>query len=98
MKLEAECIGISSLTSGHLAVQILTTDHKLVIFDPSGNYYSHDQWGNVAFNSISTEIESWLNYWKPQMGGDVHVDLVFSDQMHKRFNSTQEYLTWMYSR
>lgn len=97
-QLEAECIGISSMTSGHLAVQILTIDHKLVIFDPAGRYYSHDHRDNIAFNNISMEIENWLNYWKHEMGEDVHVDLVFSDKIHKRFNSTQEYLTWMYSR
>lgn len=94
----AECIGITSSTAGHLAVQIPVEGHKLVIFDPAGRYYSHDWFGNIVFNDVSGEINSWLNYWKPQMGEDIYVDLVFSDYIHKTFMSTADYLSWMYSR
>jgi len=93
-----ECIGISSSTSAHLAVQILVSGDKLVIFDPAGNYYSHDFWGDIEFNDITTEINNWLDYWKPSMGSDVYVYRVFSDYMDKTFSSTSEYLVWMYSR
>jgi len=97
MEYETECIGITSSTIGHLAVQC-PLDDKLVIFDPAGQYYSSDFWGDIVFNEISTEIDNWLDYWKPEMGNDVYVDLVFSDYFYKTFISTGEYLDWMYNR
>jgi len=98
MQYMTECIGITSSTAGHLAVQCPVKGYTLVIFDPAGRYYSHDFWGNTVFNDISTEINNWLNYWKPQMGSDVYVDLVFSDYIHKTFVSTDAYIAWMCSR
>ena len=98
MEYWVECIGITSSTSGHLAVQIPVAEDKLVIFDPAGDYYSQDIWGNIAFNDITTEINNWLDYWKPQMGNDVYVSLVFSDYIEETFASTSEYINWMYSR
>ena len=98
MQYWTECIGLRSDTSGHLAVQIPVTGDKLVIFDPAGNYYSHDWLGNIVFNDISTEINNWLDYWKPTMGNDVYVDLVFSDHIYETFISTADYTAWMYSR
>ena len=93
-----ECIIIESSTSGHAAVQLPVSGYKLVILDPAGKYYSHDIWGNIAFNDITTEINNWLDYWKPQMGSDVYVSRVFSDYIDKTFASTNEYIAWMYSR
>jgi hypothetical protein len=98
MKYQVECIIIESSTSGHMAVQIPVSGYKLVILDPAGKYYSHDILGNIAFNDITTEINNWLNYWKPYMGSDVYVSRVFSDYLDKTFTSTNEYITWMYSR
>jgi|GEM_PF-776981 peptidoglycan hydrolase CwlO-like protein len=98
MKYRVECIAIESSTSGHVAVQMPVAGYELIILDPAGKYYSHDIWGNIASNDINVEINSWLNYWKPQMGGDVHVTRVFSDYIDKTFTSTSEYLAWMYSR
>lgn len=94
----AEVIVIESNISGHAAVQIPVSKNKLVILDPAGNYYSHDILGNIDPKEIKSEIDSWLKYWKPVMGSDVHVSRVFSDYMDKSFTSTQEYLEWMYSR
>ena len=98
MEYHVECIGIVSFTGGHLAVQVPVGDNKLVIFDPAGKYYSSDWLGDIVFNDISTEINNWLDYWKPEMGEDVYVNLVFSDYIHETFTSTSEYITWMYSR
>ena len=98
MKYWVECIIIESSTSGHVAVQVPVSGYKLVILDPAGKYYSHDFWGNIAFNDITTEINNWLNYWKPQMGSDVYAARVFSDYIDKKFASTNEYIAWMYSR
>lgn len=94
----AECIVIIGSMGGHMAVQIPVDDDKLVIFDPAGGYYSSDWFGNIVFNDISTEINNWLDHWKPEMGYDVHVYFVFSDYVHEIFTSTDDYLTWMYSR
>ena len=93
-----ECIYLYGETSGHIGVQIPVTGSKLVVFDPAGEYYSHDFWGNIVYNDITTEINNWLNYWKPQMGQDVFVHRVFSDYIDKTFSSTNEYTVWMYSR
>ena len=98
MQYWVECIWISSSTSAHLAVQCPVAGDKLVIFDPAGNYYSHDFWGNIVFNDITTEISNWLDYWKPSMGNDVYVYRVFSHYIDETFTSTIEYKTWMYSR
>ena len=98
MEYEAECIWITSSESGHVGVQIPVTGHTMVIFDPAGGYYSHDLWGNVVFNDVAVEINNWLNYWKPTMGNDVYVYRVFSDYIDRSFTSTDEYITWMYSR
>ena len=68
-----------------------------MILDPAGLYYTHDAWGNIAFEDIDTEINNWLNYWKPILGSDVRVVRVFSDYIDIKFNNMSEYLTWMYS-
>lgn len=97
MDLWTECISIAN-SFGHVAVQCPIEGDKLVIFDPAGQYYSCDLWGNIIFNDISTEIDNWLSYWEPEMGIDVYVDFVFSDYIHETFVSTDDYIAWMYSR
>lgn len=98
MQYWAECVVITGFMGGHMAVQIPVGDDKLVIFDPAGGYYSSDWLGNIVFNDISTEIDNWLDYWKPEMGYDVYVYSIFSDYIHETFTSTDDYITWMYSR
>jgi hypothetical protein len=98
MEYYVECIGIVSSTAGHLAVQIPVAEYKLVILDPAGRYCSCDLLGNIVFRDVSEEINNWLDYWKPKMGEDVYVNLVFSDYIHETFTSTADYLSWMYSR
>ena len=98
MKYQAECILIVSSTSAHVGVQLPVSGYKLVILDPAGRYYSHDAWGNIAFNDITTEINNWLDNWKPTMGSDVYVRRVFSDYLDEKFTSTSEYISWMYGR
>ena len=98
MEYFAECIWITSSSSAHVAVQIPVSEYELVIFDPAGNYYSHDLLDNIVFNDITTEINNWLDYWKPSMGDDVYVHRVFSDYLDETFASTADYLSWKYSR
>jgi len=98
MKYWVECIVIVSSTSGHVGVQLPVSGYKLVILDPAGQYYSHDIFGNIVFNDITTEINNWLDYWKPFMGSDVYVIRVFSDYLDEKFTSTNEYISWMYNR
>ena len=94
----AEVIIIESSTSGHAAVQMPVEGDKFVILDSAGNYYTHDFGGNISPTDISQEINNWLNYWKPEMGNDVYVDRIFSDYIDKTFTSTNDYISWMYSR
>jgi len=89
-----ECVWITGSKSAHVGVQIPVSDGKLVILDPEAS----DTWGNTVSKDISTEINDWLNYWKPTLGSDVHVCRVFSSYIDKTFSSTSEYTTWMYSR
>jgi len=93
----AECILIMSSSSGHAAVQIPVSGGKLSILDPAGHYHTSSL-GQLASKDISTEITNWLDYWKPQMGTDVRVYLVFSDYMDQTFASTNAYTSWMYNR
>jgi len=93
-----ECIWITGETAGHVAVQIPFAEGKLVILDPIRDYYSHNTLGNIALNSVSTEIYNWMNIWRPSLGNDIHVYRVFSDYMDQYFETTDEYLTWMYDR
>jgi prefoldin subunit 5 len=93
-----ECLLIIGSKGGHAAVQIPVSGDKMVILDAAGNYYTSDVPGEIASKDISTEIDSWLTYWKPQLGNDVRVYRVFSDYMDTTFASTSEYTSWMYSR
>ena len=93
-----ECILITGSLGAHAAVQFPVTGDKLTILDPAGNYYTQDLYGNLDSKGISTEINNWLNHWKPSLGSDVRVYRVFSSYMDRSFSSTSEYTTWMYNR
>jgi hypothetical protein len=93
-----EAIWITGENAGHVGVMIPFNGDKIVILDPVRDYYSHDCLGDIALNSASTEIYNWMTIWRPSLGNDVHVYRVFSDYMDKYFETTEEYLNWMYSR
>ncbi len=93
-----ECIWITGANAGHVAVVIPFNGDQIVILDPIRDYYSHDTLGNIALNTISTEIYNWMQIWRPSLGNDVHVYRVFSDYMDQYFNGTEEYINWMYNR
>jgi len=95
---DVEVICIKGTMAGHAAVQIPVSGNLLTILDPAGRYYTHDFFGSIDQKDISTEINNWLNYWKPQLGSNVYVRRVFSDYMNKTFESTDEYIVWMYER
>jgi hypothetical protein len=93
-----ECIAISGSIGTHAGVQIPVQGNKLTILDPAGKYYTQTAIGDLTSKDISTEINNWLNHWKPQLGNDVQVERVFSNYVDKSFSSTSEYLTWMSNR
>jgi hypothetical protein len=93
-----ECIWITGSLGAHAAVQFPVTGDELTILDPAGHYYTQDGYGNIDSKGISTEINNWLNYWRPSLGSDVRVYRVFSSYMDRSFASTSEYTTWMYNR
>jgi hypothetical protein len=94
----AECIWITGANAGHVAIVIPFREEQMVILDPIRDYFSHDTLGNIALNTISSEIYNWMQIWRPSLGNDVHVYRVFSDYMDKYFNGTEEYVNWMYNR
>lgn len=98
MRYYVEVILIESSTSGHAAVQLPVEGGELTILDPAGHYYTRGSRGNLVSKDIITEINNWLNYWESVMGGDVHVARVFSSYVDITFSSTNEYISWMYSR
>jgi hypothetical protein len=96
--LQVECVAVKAERGGHMAVQIKASDHTMAILDPGIYYCTHDDVGNVAFKEIYSEVHGWLDLLKLSLGEDVQVFLVFSDNMHIEFNSTKQYVGWMYSR
>jgi hypothetical protein len=93
----AECIWITGEHAGHVAIVIPVSGEKIIILDPIRDYYSHDTLGNMAENTISSEIYNWMQIWRPSLGNDVHVYRIFSDYMDKTFTGTQAYVDWMYN-
>ena len=97
-KYSVECIWITGSSSGHVAVQFLVTGDELTILDPAGHYYTQDGYGNLDSKEVSTEINNWLDHWRPSLGSDARVYRVFSSDLDESFSSTSEYITWMIDR
>lgn len=93
-----ECIWITGSLGAHAAVQLPVDGNQLTILDPAGNYYTEGLYGNLDSEEISTEINYWLNYWRPSLGNDVRAYRVFSSYVDESFSSTSEYITWMINR
>jgi hypothetical protein len=60
MYYSTEYVWITDSNAAHVGVQIPVAGDKLVLFDPAGDYYSHNLLGNIVFNDISVEINNWL--------------------------------------
>jgi hypothetical protein len=95
---KTECILIAGSLGAHVGVQVLFAGDKLTILDPAGHYYTKTLNGNVDSKDISTEINNWLDFWKPIAGNDVRVERVFSNSTDVEFSSTSEYVSWMFAR
>ena len=93
-----ECITIGGSLGGHVGVQLPVANDRLTILDPAGKYYTQTPSGDITNEDISTEINDWLNHWKPSLGGDARVLGVFSSYIDMSFSSISEYISWMYSR
>ena len=89
----AYCIGISNGESGHMAVALPVTDNRMVIFDPTGHYYSSDWSGEVVFRDVEGALEDWLNWWSDQMPG-AEVDMFFDDEDYWEFDGNDDFLDW----
>jgi hypothetical protein len=92
----AYCIGISNGESGHVAVALPVTDNRMVIFDPTGQYYSSDWTGEIAFWDVETALNDWLTWWSDQMPG-AEVDLFFDDEDYYEFDGNDEFIEWYLS-
>jgi hypothetical protein len=95
---KTECILIGGSLGIHVGVQMLFAGDKLTILDPAGPYYTRTLNDSIDSKDISTEINNWLNFWKPLAGSDVRVERVFSNSTDKEFSSTSEYVSWMFAR
>jgi hypothetical protein len=95
---KTECILIAGSSGIHVGVQMLFVGDRLTILDPAGCYYTKALNGTVDCKDISTEINNWLDFWKPVAGSDVCVERVFSNSTDTRFSSTSEYVSWMFAR
>lgn len=94
----AELIVIENETIGHMAVQVPLGKGGIIILDPAGRYYTRSETGALGPRDIRVEINSWLSYWANAGFKNTNVTRIFSDKIDKRFNSTEEYIEWMYSR
>lgn len=84
------CIGWRSYESGHVAVAIPVEGDQLIILDPAGNYCSFDD------KNFATVVNDWLSYWQPEPG--IYVACVFSDNIYKTFDTTEEFIEWELNR
>ncbi len=92
----AYCVGISNGESGHMAIFLPVTGGNLVIFDPTG-YYFTNMWGEVNTNvPIEQEINNWLNWWAPQMPG-AEIDMLFDEENFWTFDGNDDFLDWYFS-
>ncbi len=83
---------IRSGALGHVAVAFPVQGGKLTILDPAGNYYT-GQYGSLGSSSVSTAVNNWLSHWQSKMPG-AEITGVFSEDIHKEFSSTAEFITW----
>ncbi len=83
---------IRSGASGHLAVAFPVQGGRLTVLDPAGNYYT-GQYGSLQSESASVAVNNWLSHWQREMPGAEIVG-VFSEDIHKEFASTAEFITW----
>jgi len=81
--------------TGHAATYIRLKDGKICILDTAGHYYTSDTYGKLTFRDARIEIYKWIDYWSEYIRNP-SVREVFSDQIYKRFDSTQEFLEWLY--
>ena len=89
----AYCIGISNGESGHMAVAMPVTDNRLVILDPTGQYYSAEWNGDVAFWDVETALQNWLNWWADDMPG-AEVFVLFDNEDYFEFDGNADFLDW----
>jgi predicted nucleic acid-binding Zn-ribbon protein len=89
------CVWLSSSYTSHLGIQISKGENTCTILDPAGNYCSENINGSIVYSDVSSEINNWLDYWKPTMGSDVYVSCIFYEGYDVRFASTSEYIKWM---
>jgi chaperonin cofactor prefoldin len=92
----AYCIGISNGDSGHMAVALPVTDNRMVIFDPTGSYYSAEWSGEVAFWDVTSALQDWLEWWSDQIPG-AEVTMFFDEEDYFEFDGNDDFLDWYLS-
>lgn len=90
-------IEIHNEDSGHLAVAIPVKGDNLTILDPAGKYYTGYRTGWIQSQDINIAINDWVAYWIEEMP-DAYINAVFSNNFHKTFDNTQEFIDWAKAR
>jgi len=86
-----ECV----VTEHHAALYFPVASGKVCILDPAGRYTTNTGWPNydLCGKDIQQEVYNWLNHI-----GESQVEWVFSHKLWKQFDSTEEFINWLYNR
>ncbi|MBO3797334.1 MAG: transglutaminase-like domain-containing protein [Thermoproteota archaeon] len=85
-----EWVGASS---AHLAVAVPVLGGDLAILDPTGRFYTKDQYGRLAHKYSGLAVKEWIDYWSTQQK-NIQITLALSDTEHQTFSSTNEFIEW----
>ena len=93
-------IGIESTKpepSRHIAVAIPVENNQLTILDPTAHYNTTfpSGWG-IAAKESPVAIGEWLARWSEKMP-EARIYMVFSEDVYREFQSTEEFLEWVKS-
>lgn len=91
-RFRVECIAVTE----HMAVYIPAEDGRIMILDPTGNYYTRGDDGKLGFRDARVEVYDWLSHVSSYIGKPAVVEWVFSDELLKLFYNTEAFIDWIY--
>jgi len=82
--------------SAHVAVALPVQGGMLTILDPAGHYYT-SSYGSITARDVATELQKYFNYWASAGYPNGRVYAIYSYNIYKVFNSTQEFIQYVKS-
>lgn len=79
------------------AAMYISNGTGICILDASGRYYTNDL-GTPCFKDVEEEVNNWLDYWERHGLLNPRVYWIFSSYIWQSFDSTSEFINWMYHR